>query len=74
MTSYVTKARHDEMMRQTSLMIGEREHHKELLDLNLIVTIDDHTFAETPQWLLDFMKKNMEKYGVSTGLRSVHAS
>lgn len=46
----------------TTLDVGDREHHKELLDLNVIVTIDDSTFTETPQWLLDFMQKNMEKY------------
>ncbi len=64
MTSFVTKAMNEEYerrFRQSTLNV-DREHHKELLDLNLIVTIDDHTFAETPQWLLDFMKKNMEKY------------
>jgi len=73
MTSYVTKAMNDEYerrMREHSLFIGDREHHKELLDLNLIVTMDDKTFDETPQWFLDFMQKNMEKYG----LRTVQAS
>lgn len=68
MVSYIDKERLAKM-KQTSLDIGDREHHKELLDLNLIVTIDK-TFEETPQWLLDFLQKNMEKYG----LRSMHAS
>lgn len=71
MSSYVTKATNDEYerrMREHSLFIGERrEHHKELLDLNLIVTIDDATFTETPQWLLDFMQKNMQKYSSNKG-------
>lgn len=60
MTSYVTKAMHDEMMRRTSLDIGDREHHKELLDLNVIVTVADD--YEPPAWLADFIQKNIRKY------------
>lgn len=67
MTSYIDKERLAKM-KQTSLDIGDREHHKELLDLNLIATIK--TNYDPPQWLLDFLQKNMEKYG----LRSMHAS
>lgn len=52
-------------MKQTTLHLEDREHHKELLDLNLIVTVDS-TFEETPQWLLDFLQKNIAKYQPSS--------
>lgn len=59
MTSYMTKERM-EKLKQTSLDIGEREHHKELLDLNLIVTVDDN--FDAPAWFVDFMAENIRKY------------
>lgn len=57
----ITREEMERRMRQTTLHLEDREHHKELLDLNLIVTVDK-TFEETPQWLLDFLQKNIAKY------------